>query len=139
MAFRITSALLLLLALTIVGCGGQPVGKVAGKVTYKGAPVTEGSIIFQNADGTVALSSNLGPDGSYAVTSADRDGLPPGDYKVAVSPGKIGSGEAPLVVAPGEAAPPPTIPTKYHSIDTTDLKASVKAGDNAPFNFDLVD
>lgn len=125
---------------TFTGCGGQPVGKVAGKVTYNGAPVSDGSIIFQSADGTVGLSANLAADGTFVMTSADRPGLPPGDYKVAVSPSKIGSGEAPLAVAPGETtAPPPSVPAQFHRVETSGLTATVKAGDNPPYNFALQD
>ncbi len=137
---RITAVLLLGCVAIASGCGAPPVGTVSGKVSYKDAPVSEGAVIFQNADGTVSMSANLGTDGAYTVTSADRNGLPPGEYKVAVSPSKIGSGETPLAIAPGEAPPPPpAIPAKYHSIETSDLTASVKAGDNPPFNFTLQD
>lgn len=136
----LASVLLLSCIALILGCGGPPVGKVSGKVIYKDAPVAEGSVIFQNGDGTVSMSANLGADGTYTVTSVDRNGLPPGEYKVAVSPSKIGSGESPLAIAPGEAPPPPpAIPAKYHSIETSDLKATVKAGDNPPFDFTLQD
>lgn len=126
--------------LLVAGCGAPPVGTVQGKVTRNGAPVGAGSIIFQNADGTVSMSANLNPDGTYVVESIDRAGLPPGDYKVAVSPSKIGSGEVVLAVAPGQTpAGPPPIPAKYHSVETSGLSAKVAAGENPPFNFDLPD
>ncbi|HTN76823.1 MAG TPA: hypothetical protein VL096_16305 [Pirellulaceae bacterium] len=124
---------------SLSGCGA-PVGKVQGKVTRNGAPLTEGAVIFQNADVSISVSANLQPDGSYVVETANRKGLPPGDYKVAVMVSRIGSGETPLAVAPGQAPPPkPTIPEKYQSVETSGLTASVKAGDNSPFNFDLPD
>jgi hypothetical protein len=124
-------------AFVLSGCG-QPVGTVAGKVTYKNAPVTEGAVIFQNAGGTVSVSGNLSSEGTFKIATADRPGLPPGDYKVAVTPNRVGSGEAVLAAPPGEAAAkPPAIPAKYHSIETSDLTATVKAGDNPPFNFEL--
>jgi hypothetical protein len=124
---------------TILGCA-KPIGNVAGKVTYKNAPVSEGAVIFQNAGGTVSVSGNLSTDGSFKIATADRPGLPPGDYKVAVSPNRVGSGEAVLAAPPGEVgAKPPAIPAKYHSLETSDLTATVKAGDNPPFCFDLKD
>jgi hypothetical protein len=140
MLIRIGTFVLLLALVSVLGCGAPPVGTVQGKVTYKDAPVTNGSVIYQNAGGTVSMSANLNADGTYVITSADRKGLPPGDYKVAVNPNKIGSGEVPLAVAPGQTpAGPPPVPTKYHSIETSDLKATVKAGENPPFNFNLAD
>ena len=123
-----------------VGCGGEPVGTVQGKVTYRQAPVATGSVIFQNADGTVAMSANLNADGTYQVKSADRDGLPPGQYKVAISPGVIGSGEVVLATMPGQApVGPPPVPAKYHSPENSGLSATVAAGTNPPFNFELTD
>jgi hypothetical protein len=45
-----------------------------------------------------------------------------------------------LAVEPGrEAEGPPPVPAKYHSIETSDLKATVVAGDNQPFDFTLTD
>lgn len=124
----------------LVGCGGEPVGTVQGKVTYRQAPVTTGSVIFQNADGTVAMSANLGADGTYKVKSVDRDGLPPGQYKVAISPAAIGSGEVVLATMPGQApAGPPPVPAKYHSPESSGLSATVAAGDNPSFDFELTD
>ena len=123
----------------LTGCGTEPVGTVTGKVTYKAAPVTSGAIMFESADKKVSMSANLGSDGTFTIKSADRAGLPPGEYRVAVSPSKIGSGEAPLAVAPGEAAPVSPIPMHYHSLETSPLKASVKAGENPPFEYDLKD
>jgi hypothetical protein len=124
----------------LVGCGGEPVGVVQGKVTYRDAPVATGSVIFQNAAGTVAMSANLNPDGTYQVKSADRNGLPPGQYKVAINPGSIGSGEVVLATNPGQApAGPPPVPSKYHSTETSGLSITVAAGDNPSFDFALTD
>ena len=131
---RVVNGLLLLVVLSAVGCN-QAVGTVQGKVTLKNVPVTEGSVIFQ---GTTSVSGNLQADGSYKIASANMPGLPPGDYKVAISPSKIGSGEVPLAVAPGQTPPPKVvIPQRYHSVETSGLAVTVKAGENAAFNFDL--
>src|SRR5687768_14954583 len=121
----VLSGLVVVVALAS-GCGSKPVGTVRGKVTYKDQPVTNGSIIFQSADATVSRSANLGADGTYQIKSADVAGLPPGEYKVAVNPSAIGSGEAPLATQPGQTpVGPPPVPAKYHSIETSDLKATV--------------
>ncbi len=136
---RIVSGLLLVVMLSAVGCGPN-VGTVKGRVTLKGAPIGDGSVIFQGASANVSVSGNLKPDGTYQIVAANMPGLPPGDYKVAISPSKIGTGEAPLAIAPGQAEVVRVmIPQRYHSTETSGLTATVQAGENPAFNFDLQD
>lgn len=133
----------LMCLLLISGCGGgKPAGKVSGKVTFNGAPVTEAAIVFENQAAGVSAKVNLGPDGTYVAKTADSIGLPPGNYQVAVTPSQVAeTDEVPLVAAPSgnEQDPPSAIPAKYHSPATSGLTADVKAGDNPPFDFDLKD
>ena len=75
----------------IVGCGGSPTGPkrtyadVVGKVSYKGAPVTMGSVMFQPATGPF-VEGKINPDGTYtlkgeigmnSVTIVSRDPIDP--------------------------------------------------------------
>jgi hypothetical protein len=72
-------ALRLLAAALLIGvCGCGNTATVTGKVTYQGRPVTHGSVIFLNADGT-ARSGVIEPDGCYSVT-----GVTPGEVRIAV-------------------------------------------------------
>jgi hypothetical protein len=127
------------LAVLLAGCSGEPVGYVSGKVTLNDRPVTEGSVVFENAEAGISVSVPLQSDGSYEVRTYDRKGLPPGSYKVAVTPATMGEGKTPLAVDPSQtaAAPPSIIPPQYHSTATSDLTATVKQGDNPPIDFDL--
>jgi hypothetical protein len=136
---RIVDAKNLVLALLLVaGCSdGPPVGKVQGKLTVGNQPLTAGSVIFENRDTGVAAQAALGSDGGYVIRFRQRDGLPPGTYQVAVTPSTIGTGEAPLVVPNNEPPPASPIPEKYRTIKTSGLTATVKAGDNPPFDFNL--
>ena len=143
-SFRRTSRLLapaLLLAAMLLpaGCSGPETGHVAGNVTIGGEALTQGSIVFEDTAAGVSVNAGLQDDGSYLVKTHDRDGLPPGTYKVAVTPSTFGDGEVPLVTDPSAQAPGPTseIPQKYRSTATSELTATVEAGDNEPFNFDL--
>ena len=75
--------LILVAFLCLCGCGSSaPVGEVAGKVTFKRKPVSEGRVTFQNLQTGAADEAELNSDGTYAMKSP----LPVGEYKVMVSP-----------------------------------------------------
>ena len=79
---------LLMSLLAAVGCGGGT-ADVSGKVTFKGKPVTYGTVMILGSGG-LPKSGVLRPDGTFTVT-----GVPLGPVKVAVSsprpPGLAGS------------------------------------------------
>jgi hypothetical protein len=81
------------------GCGGKPnTAPVTGKVLHKGQGVTAGSIWFHAAGGNPwqgeKPSCQLQLDGGFMMrTYPYGDGVPPGSYKVTLSPelaGRIG-------------------------------------------------
>lgn len=84
---------MLLLSLLLIGCG-QPkpnMVPVTGKVTQAGQPVTAGSIYLHAASADAyqkdTPSSMLQLDGSFTIkTFPFGEGVPPGDYKVTLSP-----------------------------------------------------
>ena len=126
-------------AVLLAGCDQQEsIGTVAGKVTIDGQPLTAGSVVFSNQTAGISIQANLGPGGAYQVRSHDKAGLPPGSYRVAVTPTVIGNGETPLAGKPLPEAPPLLIPVKYNDVKTSGLTAEVKAGENKPFDFALV-
>jgi hypothetical protein len=121
------------------GCGesGPTMGRVGGKVTYKGQPVPKGTIAFQatspggrNATGTIA------EDGTYTLqTENPGDGAIVGDYKVAV----VARDDVILDYIPKKAPPPKRLtPEKYENPDTSGLTAKVEPGSNTK-DFDLTD
>lgn len=126
--------------LLVAGCSGPDIGHVSGKVTVGGQPLTEGSVVFEDAAAGISVNAPLESDGTYTVKTFDRDGLPPGSYRVAITPSTFGDGETPLVTdgADQAAGPVSTIPERYRSPGTSRLIAEVKPGDNPPFNFDLL-
>ena len=77
----IAGFLLLSVGLMVSGCGSstRPVATVTGTVSYKGKPVTGGTITFFNEDDTYNGSSRIFGDGSYSVPDA-----PVGSTKVVV-------------------------------------------------------
>jgi major membrane immunogen (membrane-anchored lipoprotein) len=144
----------------IVGCGGDESGlgrryKVAGKVTYKGAPIPHGTVNFIPTKPPVpegrAASGQI-KDGVYALsTTGNDDGALPGDYNVAIiamdidlasaasSPaegGRIHEGDAKYIKAVKNAKK--LIPDKYGVPENSGLKATVDSS-GKDINFDLTD
>jgi hypothetical protein len=114
---------LILLIPFLAGCA-PAIGKVTGKVTYKGQPVPGGFVTFRPVDGRQnAVTATLEQDGRYStveipagevmVTIDNREleprssipSLPP---NVPLSPemrAKLGSGKAAAPPPPGDGAP----------------------------------
>jgi hypothetical protein len=130
----VLAALALLAASGLPGCGGEPRGRVFGKVTFRGAPVTQGMVLFNNAAKGVYMSTEIHPDGSYLVLTAKGVGLPLGSYLVAVAPPLV----EPTGFARGSAKYPEcdNIPVKYRDPKTSGLSLEVRKGEN-PFSIDL--
>lgn len=108
-AFKPAAVALLFLALA--GCGGDNPKLVGatGKVTHKGKPVTGGSVWFHPAEGSSYKgekpSGQLQLDGTFdAKTFPHGGGIPPGSYKVTLSPDLAGRMGKP---AYGDAAKTP--------------------------------
>src|SRR5262245_27437292 len=123
------AALVGVAALLVAGCGSpeKPID-ISGKVTFKGEPVTEGSVQFIEDRTGRGAQVDLGPDGGYKAT------LFAGDYKVVVAP--------PYIVDESSGMLNPyykkvkNIPVKYHSTETSGLSAKV-APDKTTHDFAL--
>jgi len=125
------SFLLPVVCLLLSGCGsGEVRGRVAGKVTFQGQPVSEGIVVFANDQQGVHMTADLKSDGSYQILTAKGAGLPLGTYAVSVCP------PLPNVVTGVFGKPPvkkpyPNIPAKYRSPKTSGLTLTVAQGENA--------
>jgi hypothetical protein len=136
----------------LVGCDSEikyEHAKVHGKVTYKGKPVTFGSVLFMPVEapkeGIIQpASGTISPDGNYELTSQSTAGAILGEHKVvviAVEGGKLAppSGAAkeglqaptPAVKGSKELQLRSAVPKKYADPSTTTLTRKVVAGDNA--------
>lgn len=88
--FRQSFLLLVLLGfmgLLLTGCGdGRPARvKVSGFVTIDGEPLKYGGVNFRPAGGGRAAGGRLDENGQFTVTMYEKgDGLPPGNYIVAI-------------------------------------------------------
>ena len=139
--FATISAVMLL----TLGCGAKSEGPetypVTGVVTLKGAPVDGAILQFTPTSPDVGIAgaqSTSRPDGTFDVKislengKVTKDGLPPGDYKVAITK---------LQLAPGQTAPniPPknVLPPEYAKIESSPLTATVKADGENKLEFPL--
>ena len=117
------------LGLVIAGCGPQLASKVSGNVTVDGTALTQGDVTFAPVgDGQIAYGKIDG-SGNYTLRTGSEEGAKPGDYIVTV----VATGTPPASDKP----PPLLTPAKYADKSTSDLKHTVKPGENT-INLPLV-
>lgn len=125
------TALLVLFCAAAFGCSqaGPEMGEVTGKVTFKGKPLSTGTITFvPETEGLPHAYGEIQEDGTYeAVTRDFGSGAPVGKHRVMIM----------AVIDHGPEAPVEAIlPTKYSSDRQSGLTAEVNAGENV-LNFPL--
>jgi hypothetical protein len=126
----------LALALFVLGAGCQrptTFHAVSGKVTYRGAALTNGVVVFtpdasRGERGPIALGT-IREDGTYTLTTGETPGAGPGWYRVTVA---AFAGPAPQGAAQG--APPdrfqppvPLLPEKYRDPELSHLRCEIKS------------
>ena len=124
----------LFLTLPLLGCGPDVI-EVSGKVTFKGRPLSSGSVIFVGQDGQPKVSA-IAKDGSYLIKNA-----PIGPVKIGVAshltvpPGLNPLGKA---TSPGGHPKDDTekIPERYKLPENSGLTCPVERGSHT-FNIDL--
>ena len=128
------------------GCGSDaPKGPeklsttpVEGVVTLNGKPAAEVSVSLHHSEGKVAPRGISDKDGKFSIATYGKDdGAPAGKYKVTAAKNMTKE------ISPGVLAPPPPggfksdIPTKYESVNTTDISVEIKAGEKNSLKIDL--
>jgi hypothetical protein len=118
------------LVLLAQGCAKEaPKYPVRGKVSFKGQPLTEGTVMFVASGTGVTGAGTIQSDGSYELRSGKPgNGMAPGSYRVSVNPPYYDP----------TTGSPPKFAVKYQDPESSGLKAEVKEGSNT-FDFDLVD
>lgn len=139
-AFWFCRGLALALLLGICGCGSgeESLASVRGKVTYKGATLSSGTIVFipdanRGGDGPMA-QGEIQSDGTYVLKSGDSEGVQAGWYKVTVA-----ALERATYPSSGQAfaVPRSLLPEKYRDPDLSGLTCEVKASKKNGINFNL--
>jgi hypothetical protein len=129
------------LALLAAGCGSR-LAEVRGKVTRNGGPMEfKGALVtFISADHRTSIAAKVRDDGTYRVSMAAGYGLPPGQYRVAVT---FPEGFVPPGVKGGPTAATDKlmakwIPPRYLSATKSGLTIDLKP-EGATFDIDLKD
>lgn len=127
-------AFALTIAVACCGCGDglPPKYPVAGAVTFKGEPVTEGMVNFYRQDGG-SIAAVIDASGNFVMDS----GLQEGQYRVYIEPPPM------FMTPPPPGGPPklpakkyPNFPEKYRQAATSGLLATVEPKSNK-FEFDM--
>lgn len=121
--------------LILAGCGGganRPY-PVYGKITYEdGQDARElagGTVTFNSEELHKSATGNIQEDGSYRLTSIDKDdGTVPGHYKIMILPPVVSGGGDRDRAAP--VVRKRVIDPRYEKLKTTDLQADVAAKSN---------
>ena len=135
------------------GCGdGLGVSPVTGTISLDGNPIAGATVTFQPLDGGTGMPAvgRTDDSGKYSVTDmraeAIGSGAAPGEYKVGVmwyEPGSTDTiaAEGSSDAAQGGANKPvggkSLLPMAYQNANTSGLTASVKAGTENNFDFNL--
>ena len=122
---------LALLFTTACGDRGPQLAPVTGTVTYKGKPLKTGKILFEPVDGRPARGEIV--DGKIVnVSTYDKDdGAIVGDHSVVIHS---------FIREPkGMEIVPSAIPEKYNDPSTSDLTATIVAGETNELTLELTD
>jgi hypothetical protein len=112
------------LLLTLVGCGsstptGARTSPVQGKVTYKGQPLTKGTVTFEPDGAGKEGSGEIQPDGTFVLTTYKKDdGAVIGTHRVMVT------------------RTVKTVPAKYSSLNTSKVEIEVSQ-DKTDYSIEL--
>lgn len=119
-------------AIFAFGCSGgsEKLLPVQGKVTQGGKPFTKGGSVTYYADKAKGNNTShtptaeLGPNGEYTLRVGDKEGAPPGHYKVVVVSQSKPKGTGKEIYE----IPIYYVDKTYTSVDRTPLTREVKEG-----------
>lgn len=124
----------------VSGCelGREGLSPVRGKVSYKGIPLSTGTIVFtpdalRGTTGSMARAE-IGPDGTYALQTNSLAGAIVGWHRVTVM-----AMESKPVIGPEEGWPMPRslLPEKYRDPELSGLSRQVRGSQENCIDFDL--
>lgn len=130
-----TVAVWLILSMYSLGCGGSDAFETApvqGTATYKGQPITQGTLILQPKEGRPAYGTIKDGQIVDVMTYTRGDGAIVGPHQCAIQAVEPNPEND---MAPGKSL----IPEKFASPKTSGLTAEIVAGKSNELHFDLAD
>jgi hypothetical protein len=122
--------------LALGGCQGseEEMSPCQGKVTYKGTPLSAGTIVFipdssRGTRGSIAVGQ-IQVDGTFTLKTNDTLGVVPGHHRVTIACHQASYG-------PSAASWRPALPAKYRDPHLSGLAREVLPGTANHLNFDL--
>ena len=122
-------------AFVVAGCTGRgPLGAVHGRVSFKGAPLTRGTIVFEVTGARPASAQIVNGQITEVTTFRRNDGVPVGKAAVAVFAFEPPAPSA-ATSKPGEPNymgmdAKSLIPQKYNHPQTSGLTCVIHSGEN---------
>ncbi|QEG21109.1 hypothetical protein [Mariniblastus fucicola] len=135
--FTKATILLLLIGICSTGClSGEKLEKAGGIVMVDGRPSSAGTIEFYPVSGGRTANAVIQDDGTFTISyRKPGDGLPPGDYKVAVIVDKVlnstpkmsaeEDGDGNFTPEFRQGAVTHIVPQIYNNIQTTPLRYTI--------------
>ncbi len=126
-------ALVVALAVGVVGCGGPKPYKVKGKVIFKGdkKPMTGGQVIFLSVGEPQMMATGLvEPDGTFSLDSQFGHGAVEGEYRVRVEPEIPDGPQQGRMLRNPRAAMATIVDKRYLDVNTSGLTFLIKPGEN---------
>jgi hypothetical protein len=121
----------LILALPLVGCGPDNVGRVSGTVKLDGQPLEGAYVEFQPIAGNAPSGGMTDAMGQYTLRyTREIEGAEIGEHAVRITTASGGDPDA----EPPKPPVPERVPPKYNA--QTELKATVEKGSNT-LDFEL--
>jgi hypothetical protein len=120
------------------GCGGDSLGRqpVAGSVSVNGSPLENGNVSFHPVDKGIGSGAPVS-GGKFSI--AQKDGLPPGKYRVTINAPIPGTGGAASPDAlPGDPPAPAQelIPPEWNSKSEQFVEVTNKGKNDFSFSID---
>jgi hypothetical protein len=123
--FYLLAGILSLGIIVLIGCGNSKHGRVRGKVTLDGAVLSDGIVTFHPVQGKGSIASGtLNPNGQFELLVGEENQIPIGVYAITV----IATEPLPESATGEEPGQRDITPTKYASVDTSELKFTVTPG-----------
>jgi hypothetical protein len=122
----------------LAGCSASnefPTEEVRGKITYRNAPVTTGTVVFVPEGDKPAATGEIKPDGTFELTTyEENDGAVIGKHTVMVTAVEDMAGKLP---EDSSGTPRVLVPFKYSNHSTSGLTAEVVEGQPNAISLDL--